>query len=364
MLLEWARASLSVAAAAASNAPDTPLPFTFTTTTSGFFRLFTPLFAEVDSVTTTFARDVTSRLIIEITPVLSAGLTLWFITWGILVMRGVVEQPVREFLGKVIRTALIVSVALGAGLYQSSVADLVRTVPDDLAGVVMGGHGPVLYSLDGRPLMLGLGAYDSAQAALLDAAAGQGLAKAADAFEKGGLLTQQGMAFYAFAVLMLIATVVMVAVGGAFILMAKVILGILAGLGPLFIAALLFDCTKRFFDRWVAMVATYGLVVVLFACVFTFMLGIFANYMTGVQLDGTMNFAYGLGGALVLTVISVLILLEMHHLAMGLGGGFAHGVRMGAIARWWNSGASGSSAPSPSPPPSKSMSSQPRGQRA
>jgi type IV secretion system protein VirB6 len=362
MLLESACASLMRAAAAVPDAPPGLPGFSYTTTRNGYFRLLTPLFAELDSVTQTFARDVSSRIIVAITPVLSAGLTLWFITWGILVMRGVVDQPVREFLAKVIRTALIVSVALGAGLYQSSIADLVRTVPDDLAGVVMGGESPALYSLTGRPVMLGLGAYDSRQAALLDAAAGQGLIKAADAFEKGGILTQQGVAFYAFGVLMLVATVIMVAVGGAFILMAKVILGILAGLGPLFIAALLFDSTRRFFDRWVAMVATYGLVIVLFACVFTFMLGIFANYMTGVQLDGGMNFAYGLGGALMLATISVLILLEMHHLAMGLGGGFAQGVRMGAIARWWNSGSASSSSSSPPPPPPSPA--RPKEQRA
>ncbi|GAO01285.1 type IV secretion system protein [Anaeromyxobacter sp. PSR-1] len=281
------------------------------------FRLFTPLFAELDRISTAFARDVSSRVIVAITPVLAAGLTVWFIVWGVLVMRGAVEQPVREFLGKVIRTALIVSLALGAGLYQRDVAELIRTVPDDLAAAVAGGEADVRFSAD--PLDT-----RSRQAALIDRAAGQGLSKAEDAFEKGGLMTQQGIAFYTFGVLMLVATVIMVGVGGALILVAKVMLALLAGLGPLFIAALLFDATRRFFDRWIAMVATYGLVVVLFAAVFTFMLAIFANYMSGVALDGNMNVAYGIGGALILTIVSVAILKELHHLAVGLGGGYAH----------------------------------------
>ena len=281
------------------------------------FRLFTPLFAELDRVSTAFARDVSSRVIVAITPVLAAGLTVWFIVWGILVMRGAVEQPVREFLGKVIRTALIVSVALGAGLYQQDLAEMIRTVPDDLAAVVAGGEADVRFSAD--PLATG-----SRQAALIDRAAGQGLAKAEDAFEKGGLMTQQGIAFSTFGVLILLATVIMVGVGGALILVAKVMLALLAGLGPLFIAALLFDATRRFFDRWIAMIATYCLIVVLFAAVFTFMLAIFANYMAGVALDGNMNVAYGIGGALVLTIVSVAILRELHHLAVGLGGGYAH----------------------------------------
>jgi type IV secretion system protein VirB6 len=283
-----------------------------------------PLFAEVDHLTTTFARDVSSRLIAALTPVLSLGLSLWFVAWGILVMRGAIDQPVREFLGKVIRIALIVSVALGAGLYQGTVAELVRGLPDELAAVVMGDEASVAFGLDGSPLTIGPSGAELGQAALMDRAAGQGLAKAEDAFEKGGVMTQQGMAFYTFGVLILLATVIMVGVGGALILVAKVVLALLAALGPLFIAALLFESTRRFFERWVAMAATYGLIVVLFACVFTFMLGIFANYMGGVNLDGEMNVAYGIGGALVLSVVSCAILREMHHLAVGLGGGYAH----------------------------------------
>jgi type IV secretion system protein VirB6 len=292
------------------------------------FRLFTPLFAEIDHLTMEFARDVSSRVIVAITPVVSAGLSLWFVVWGILVMRGAVEQPVREFLAKVIRTALIVSVALGAGLYQSTVADLVQRVPDELAAVVMGDEATFARDLDGTVLVFGLSGSESGQAALMDRAAGQGLAKAEDAFQKGGVLTQQGIAFHIFGVLILFATVIMVGAGGSLIIVAKVVLAILAALGPLFIAALLFDATKRFFERWVAMVATYALIVLLFACVSTFMLGIFGNYMASVNFDGTMNVAYGIGGALVLTMVSRAILKEIHQLAVGLGGGYAHRIQM------------------------------------
>lgn len=296
------------------------------------FRLFAPLFAEIDNVTRTFASDVSSRIVVAITPVVSAGLTLWFVVWGVLVMRGAVHQPVVEFLGKVIRTALIVSIALGAGLYQSRIAELVRTLPDDLAAVVSGGSG-------------------TGQAEVIDRAAGEGLGRAQDAWEKGTIMTQQGMAFYTFGVLLLLATVFMVAVGGATILTAKVILALLAALGPLFIAALLFDATKRFFQNWVAMIAAYTLVVVLFACVFTFMLAIFANYMNGVQLDGNMNVAYGIGGAVVLTIVSLIVLKEVHVLAMALGGGYTFGLRAPAFFGVFSGGgARGSTPPPPAPP--------------
>jgi type IV secretion system protein VirB6 len=50
--------------------------------------------------------------------------------------------------------------------------------------------------------------------------------------------------------------------------------------------------------------------------------------MGGVNLDGNMNVAYGIGGALALTIISVAILKELHHLAVGLGGGYAHRIQL------------------------------------
>jgi type IV secretion system protein VirB6 len=286
------------------------------------FRLFTPLFTEMDHVTMRVAGDVSSRLIVAIAPVVSAGLMLYFTVWGLLVIRGAVQQPVLEFLGKVIRTAVIVSVALSAGVYQQRVAEVVSTLPDDLATAVMG-NDPQVWSGG----VVGPAGSETGQGAVIDRAAGEGLDKAGEAFKKGTIYTQQGMAFYTFGVLILLATVLMVGVGGAMILVAKVSLALLAALGPLFIAALLFECTRRFFDRWVAMVATNVLIVVVFACVFTFMLGIYGNYMTGFKFDGNVAVVYGIGGALLLTIVSCAMLGAGWYLAVGLGGGFAHYAR-------------------------------------
>jgi hypothetical protein len=130
---------------------------------------------------------------------------------------------------------------------------------------------------------------------------------------------------------LLLATVAMGGIGGAFILMAKATLAILAALGPLFIAALLFERTKHFFQNWLSMVATYGLVVVIIAAVFTFLLAIFGNYMSGVSFDGVLNVAYAVGGSAILALVSILILLEVKTVAVGLGGGYAHEMGRGLL---------------------------------
>lgn len=309
------------------------------------FRLFTPLFAEFDKVTATFASNVSSRVIVGITPVVSAGLGVWFMVWGLLIIQGRVEQPLSQFVGRVVRTAIIISVALGAGFYQEQIAELIRQTPDELAEIVLGDSREFsLTDSGGAPIVLG--GFQGGQGAIIDRAAGQGFSLAGDAFEKSSVFTQQGIAFVTFGVLLLLATVCTVAVGGAFIICAKVILGILAALGPIFIAALLFDGTKRFFDRWIAMVVTYSLTVVLVASVFTFLLGIYGHYMSNFAFDGNASVVYGIGGALILTIVSLFVLYEVVHLAQGLGGGYTHGKIFGHGGRGRGGGAG---AP---PPPS------------
>jgi type IV secretion system protein VirB6 len=281
------------------------------------FRLFTPLFSEFDRIIATFTGAASSRVMVAVTPVLAASLTLWFTYWAVQVMRGSVKEPVIDLLSRIVRTSLILSFALSAGYYQATVAELVRTVPDDLAAAILGDDASV-YPLSAAPEPGVSGA-----GTLIDVAAGKGINAAMDALHKGTLLSEQGIVFCVLGLLILLATVAMVSVGGASILVAKVVLGVLVAVGPLFVAALLFDSTRKFFDRWVAMLVTYGLVLVLFAVFFSFMLGIFQHYMTQVQFDGVMNVGYGIAGALIITVVTILALREAKVLAIGLSGGVA-----------------------------------------
>lgn len=272
------------------------------------FELFAPLFDKVDATTATFVSDISSRAIAEATPVVTAAMSLGIVLYGILVIRGAVEMPVMEFIGRAIRIGIITSIALAGGLYQTDIADAITTTPDLLA----------------QALITDATTGDSA-ASLVDDAAGQGFDAASEAFDKGGFFSSDGIVYGLFGILILVATAIMTAIGGAFILLAKVALALLAGLGPFFILALLFQPTSRFFELWAGQVLNYGLVIVLFASVFGFMMDIFGNYMGDLRFDGTQNVAYALGGATILAAASCLILLQLPSIASGLAGGVGIG---------------------------------------
>ncbi|WP_236839875.1 type IV secretion system protein, partial [Bartonella quintana] len=100
---------------------------------------------------------------------------------------------------------------------------------------------------------------------LIDKVAEKGFDRASEAFEESAFLNADGLLFGLFGILILLATSFLVAIGGAFILLAKIALILLAGLGPFFIIALLWQPTYRFFEQWIGQVLSYTILIVLLA---------------------------------------------------------------------------------------------------
>ena len=277
------------------------------------FHEFEKLFAHVDSATANFVTDISTAAIATVTPVLAPALALGFVLYGLAVIQGMVQTPIGEFLRRSFFIAVVVSVASLGGIYQSTFADAIQTTPDALAGALIP---------DGDDA--------TTAAALVDHAAQTGFDRSGEAFEHAGVFVDNGIVFALIGLVILLATAALVAVGGAFLLLAKLALALLVGLGPLFVLALLFAPTRRLFTAWAAQVLTYGLLLVLFAAVFGLMMRLFGDYLASMTMDGSQNMAYALGGVVVLAVAMVMVLLQLPSLAAALGGG----VGLGTYHEW------------------------------
>ncbi|KAB2692510.1 type IV secretion system protein, partial [Ochrobactrum sp. Kaboul] len=188
-------------------------------------------------------------------------------------------------------------------IYQSTIADAIISTPDALALAISGNAG------------------GASAANVIDLAAEQGADYVSEAFSEAGFFGSEGLTYAAIGIVGALATAAVVGVGAVFVTVAKVALTILAGLGPLFILALLFQPTARFFEQWCAQVLNYALTIVLFAVVFTLLMDIFRGYMSGAHFDGTQSVGYTLIGMLVISVVSVGLLLQLPNIASGLAGG-------------------------------------------
>jgi type IV secretion system protein VirB6 len=255
-----------------------------------------------------FVSQISTQAIATITPFVTLGLTLGFIAYAIAIIRGAVDMPVMDFLARSLRIAIIVGVALAGGLYQSQIAGAIVELPNSLA-----------VALISNPTE-GAGA-----ASIIDVAAGKGFDAASRAFEQSSFFSADGLLYGIFGIIIILATAVVVSIGGAFILLAKVALALLAGLGPIFIVCFLWQPLSRFFDLWIGQVLNYVLLVVLFSALFGLMMDIYGGYVAGVKFESGVNVAYSLGGAIILSIAMVLVLLQLPGIAGALAGGAALG---------------------------------------
>nr|AAM82229.1 TrwI-like protein [Bartonella quintana str. Toulouse] len=279
------------------------------------FKMFTQLFTKIDQVIATYVTDISSKIIATMTPFVSISLTIAFIVYGWLIMRGAIHMPVSGFLSRRLRTSIITAMALTTGIYQPDRQILIIKMPDELVNALI--SNPPKYSQFTN---------------LIDKVAEKGFDRASEAFEESAFLNADGLLFGLFGILILLATSFLVAIGGAFILLAKIALILLAGLGPFFIIALLWQPTYRFFEQWIGQVLSYTILFVLLATMFSLMMDIFANYMEDLKFDGQQNIGYTLGGALILSITSIMLLLKLSSIASALAKGitFGHLWRHGA----------------------------------
>ncbi|MBX4335906.1 type IV secretion system protein [Bartonella raoultii] len=276
------------------------------------FQLFTELFNIIETATQTYITDISKTVITVATPFISTGLTIAFIVYAILVMRGTIEMPVSEFLSRCLRMSIVISIAITSGLYQQEITDIIIKTPSEL-----------FQALIKDP------ADNTKLSDLLDQAAKNGFSYANQNFEEAVYFNSDGFLFALFGILMLLATCSFLAIGSAFILLAKVIISLLAGLGPFFILALLWQATRRFFDQWIVQILSYTILIVFLSTLFNLMMRIFLLYTQSMQIDYSYNMGYTLGGAIILSIIFTILLFKLSGMAHSL----AKGITLGHLWR-------------------------------
>lgn len=280
---------------------------------AGTFHLFQSLFAQIDTMTATYVTDFSSKVITAATPIVTVCLVISFIIYAMMIATGRIEMPVIDFMWRSFKIAAISGLVMAGGYYQSTIGNIITKTPDTFA----------LYLVTDAK-------QGTAAANVVDAAATSGFNLANDAFSKAGIFGEHGLAYGAFGVLAVASTAVLTAIGGAFLISAKIALAILAGLGPIFIFCMLFETTQKFFEAWMGQVLGYAFLIIMMSAVFGFFMSIYTKFMTSAAIDDGSNLAYNLGGAAIICIVGVLIFIQIPAKAASLGGGIA--LNLGAAA--------------------------------
>jgi type IV secretion system protein VirB6 len=235
-------------------------------------------------------------------PFLAAMLGLYVALWGFASIRGVIREPVGDFINRTVKLAVVLGIGFNVANYNTLITNTFLHGPDEfVAGLARSpGSGGVISGLD----------------AMLN----DGLTLTTRFWAKAGVLDGDfGMYLVAAAVI----TMTIVVTAYAFFLMAlsKVVLTAVVAIGPVFFIGLLFEATAGFFNSWLRQLANYFLVPVLVVIVNLLIMKLFARAASGpAALTSTAEVAE-IFPFLAMGLVCLLALASVLSIAAGLAGG-------------------------------------------
>jgi len=244
--------------------------------------------------------DNTARVAAILEPAIVTLGTLYVMVWGYLQLTGRIEEPLVAGLKRIVTLAVVFGVALHLWLYNTLLVDTFYDAPTEFAAAVVGAGDPVQ---------------------VIDAIWDKGGTVADQLFRDGSGFNVGHLGY------MLAGVVVWVLVGllciyTMFLLaLSSVALSVLLALGPFFIALLLFDTTRRFFDLWLAQLANYALITIFTVMVAALLLHLVVSYS---QQTAALGAGMKIVDALNMLLVSGLVFLFMRQvmpIAAGLAGG-------------------------------------------
>jgi type IV secretion system protein VirB6 len=262
----------------------------------GFFATFS---AWLNTQLAAYIGDNTARLASILEPAIVTLATIYVMAWGYLHLTGKIDEPVITGLKRILVLALILGVGLRLWLYNTLIVDTFYNAPVQLAAAIVGSADPV---------------------GTIDTIWDRGGAVAGILWTKGGFLNGNFGFFIAGALVWCL--IGLLCVYAMFLLaLSSIALAVLLALGPLFIASLFFDATKRFFAAWIAQLANYALITVLTVMVAALLLQIVQSYATQTAARGTAIFTVDVLHMLLVAVLVFLVLRQVMPIAAGLAGG-------------------------------------------
>ena len=236
--------------------------------------LFSAVGGTLENGMGTYVTNVSSALSSALVPAVTTAVTIWVLAYGLAVVRGEAHESVPAFAWRGLKLAIILAFALGTGIYQAQVVTAVNDVTAGLAQTIQsaaantGAGNPGCGSVSGSSvtgssaagIYQTLDCYDQQIDLVMDAYFDQATH---EGFSASGIVA--GVGDFLCGLVAALGGSIFLMVLAFEVVMARMLLDLVLGLGPAFIACGAFGPTARFFEAWTAKVANYALLQVLVA---------------------------------------------------------------------------------------------------
>lgn len=259
--------------------------------------IFTNIFTLVDDSIVKVVVEKSGVFITVLQPLFLSCFTVYLFYLLISYWTGNLEDIAIDLFKRAMSWLVILTFTLNISSYNEFVVPLVMNFGDFLSQKFSGGGSTISGSLDDLASII----LDGMQATLEESS---GLAGTFTA-----VLT---------VILIAVASIIFLIISAGYILLAKIFLGMLVIIGPIFIGLALFPSTRQYFSAWLNQVVNYTLLT-LFISV---MMAIFIKFMVGAFGTGYVDLARGFNIAIGAGIFYV-VLLKLPELASGLAGGIS-----------------------------------------
>lgn len=273
--------------------------------------IFTRAYENLQSRLDSFLGDGVANVIQEVDGPLRAALLLYFVLYGIAILRGVIDEPIMDGVMRMIKLAFVYSIATTAAYNDWVTQPLFHVLPNALTTAISGQETPSVGA-----------AFD-------------------EYFSRGGILAQETFKTaspvnpgpYLTGALVYLVTALTAAAGFGVTMIAMIALSLVIALGPIFVACIVFESTRRFFVGWLSQCLNYVLLFALIVTIFQMILSIIADEWA--SLDGA---AQPEAAAMVFVAFSLLgaiFFLATPMIASGISGSASLAVKDFARAGAW-----------------------------
>ncbi|MGH8217985.1 MAG: type IV secretion system protein [Steroidobacteraceae bacterium] len=273
----------------------------------GFFETF---WSWLDGELVTYIGDNTARLASALEPAIVALATIYVMLWGYLQLSGQLQEPVTAGLRRIVVLVVVLGGALHLWLYDAVIVDTFYRAPAAVSAAVVGSADPV---------------------ATVDAIWASGGQVADELWNRGGVLSGD-FGFYLAGVVVWLLMGLLCVYTMFLIALSSIASAILLALGPLFIVMLLFDATRRYFEGWLAQLATYAFINILTVLVGALLLQLVSSYAAQTAARGAAIATVDALDMVLAAMIVFLLLRQIMPIAGGLAGGIAPST-FGAVSR-------------------------------
>lgn len=286
-------------------------------------HFYEDIFAAINNLIGTYINDTVIAVSKTIAPAATSLLIIYIVIWGWSMARGMIQEPITDAITRIVTLAIIVNLALNVGLYNTYISDWLWKTPEAMANIIstkQPGKGGMDF-LD--ELLFRCSIYGKI---LLDAA------------EKNSTGPFPHLIYMCLGILMEILGALLTGYAAALIILAKFMLAVLLGIGPIFVILLIFQSTRRFFESWLSQCLNYVFMVILISALFALVGNIISSFIQQAASNAhrvekpDIDYIFMTFGFIIVTFI---LLLQISPIASALGGGVAIST-MGAAGIAWS----------------------------